>query len=82
MNRAGLYIGRFKEGEEPRLLSVHKWAQMLRFSELGRNEWGYTGIERTGDLKSYRNQALAVGYPESIKFIPNTSYYHSIATAV
>ena len=58
MNRAGLYIGRFREGEEPKLLSVRKWAQKLRFSELGRNEWGYVGIERTGDLKSCRNQAF------------------------
>ena len=59
MNRTGLYIGRFREGEEPRLLSVHKWAQKLRFSELGRNEWGYVGIERTRDLKSYKNQAFS-----------------------
>ena len=58
MNREGLYIRRFREGEEPKLLSVHKWAQKLMFSELGRYEWGYAGIERTEDLKSYRNQAF------------------------
>ena len=58
MNRVGLYIRRFREGEEPRLLSVHKWAQKLRFSEFERNEWGYIEIERTEDLKSCRNQAF------------------------
>ena len=65
MNRVGLYIRRFREGEEPRLLSVHKWAQKLRFSEFERNEWGYVEIERTEDLKSCRNQA----FPRAAKFL-------------
>ena len=34
-----------------RLLSFHKWAQKLRFSELGRNEWGYAGIEGSGERR-------------------------------
>ena len=56
--RVGLYIGRFREGEELRLLSVHKWAKKLRFRELGRNEWGYVGIEKSREMKSCKNQAF------------------------
>ena len=39
------------------LLSVHKWAQNLRFSELGRNKWGFARIERSGNEELQESRA-------------------------
>ena len=53
MNIMGIYMG--GKVESLGLLSVHKWAQNLRFSELGRNKWGFAGIKKT-EMKRCRNQ--------------------------
>ena len=39
------------------LLSVQKWAQNLRFSELGRNKWGFAGIDRSGNEELQESEA-------------------------
>ena len=41
------------------LFSVQKWAQNLRFSELGRNKWGVAGIEGFEKTKRSRNAGTA-----------------------
>ena len=46
------------EGEEPRLFRVHKWTLKLRFRELGRNKWGYAGIERSGIEKLQESEGV------------------------
>ena len=53
MNIMGIYMG--GKVESLGLLSVYKWAQNLRFSELGRNKWGFAGIKRSG-MNRCRNQ--------------------------
>ena len=50
------------------LLIVHKWAQNLKFSELGRNKLGFAGIERS-EMKSCKNkeQGGKISHPAKIR---------------